>query len=221
MVQMEVMADCIKAKKHLVPFWRRNLVNKEVIADQEFMLPADFCESELSAEVKAWDLEDALPISALIALRQYAAQEAVIEIKHLRASPQDMKKYVEVHHLDPQREEDAKNKFWGLGKMKLGKKEVDEGDFLPGKKKKGLLKLLFKRTKKHKEEPMGEQSTSSATAAVAGGAGKLALVNPQGIPGIVLILLFLPYRSRQYKVQLRIFHNFCYAYITNYRHCEG
>ena len=49
---MEVMADCVLAKRHLVPFWRRNLVNKEVIADQEFLLPADFLESELSAEVK-------------------------------------------------------------------------------------------------------------------------------------------------------------------------
>jgi len=51
-LQMEVMADCVLAKRHLVPYWRRNLVNKEVIADQEFLLPADFLESELSADVK-------------------------------------------------------------------------------------------------------------------------------------------------------------------------
>jgi hypothetical protein len=156
---MEVLADCVEAKKHLVPYWRRNLVNKEVIADQVFMQPSDFLESELAPEVA--DLEATLPISALIALRQYAAQEAVIEIKRLRASPSEMKKYVEEHHLDPEKEggENAKGKFWGLGKIaKLGKKNEFD-DFIPGeKKKKGILKSLFKRVKSSKKPKELEDS---------------------------------------------------------------
>ena len=163
---MEVMADCVLAKKYLVPFWRRNLVNKEVIADNEFYLPTDFLESELSPEVKALDLEDKLPISALIALRQYAAQEAVLEITHLRSTPKEMKHYIEDHHLDPNREgaDNSKNKFWGLGKIaKLGKHKNEltelEGELLLQKKKKGLLKGIFKLGKSSKKTPTAEVST--------------------------------------------------------------
>jgi hypothetical protein len=156
---MEVLSDCIAAKRFLVPFWKRNLVNREVIADQVFMQPSDFLESDLSPEIKAMDLEDHLPISALIALRQIAAQEAVIEIKRLRASPPEMKRYVEEHHLDPEKEggEHGKGKFWGIGKIaKLGKKNEFD-DFIPGeKKKKGILKLLFKKHKKKTADGEGD-----------------------------------------------------------------
>lgn len=157
------------AKRHLVPFWRRNLVNKEVIADNEFYLPTDFLESELSPEVKALDLEDKLPISALIALRQYAAQEAVLEITHLRSTPKEMKYYVEAHHLDPSREgaDNSKNKFWGLGKIaKLGKNKNEltelEEKLLLQKKKKGLLKGIFKLGKSSKKVPTAEVSAHGA-----------------------------------------------------------
>jgi len=81
----------------------------------------------------------------------------VLEITTLRTTPKEMKRYIEAHHLDPNREgaDNSKNKFWGLGKMaKLGKNKNEltelEGELLRQKKKKGIMGMFKLGKKKDK-----------------------------------------------------------------------
>lgn len=161
---MQMLHQCIVAKRVYVPAQRRKLINKELI--DPLLQETDHENAMLSLHGKDdQELEryqGVLPLSTLIAFHQIAAKEAVVEILRLRADPALLKQYIEKNappgSLKPAPAESRS--FWGTSSNSASKskalKTAEEGE-TPKKATGGGWFSMFSSSKPKPAEP---QSTS-------------------------------------------------------------
>ena len=125
-----------------IPFCRRNVVHKEVLNDlnvvvagnelDHFVVGAAMIQKDrLLKEVK--EMEDTVPLNALVVFRQVAAREAIEVIKELRNDSSQLRIYIKNNQIDITKAKSDKNKkknfFHNVFKskaMKIDKFDVDD-----------------------------------------------------------------------------------------------